>query len=45
MDKNKLYILEKTEDLQIGGFYAYALACELGKLTHLEQYGVNLKRI
>ena len=40
-----VYILEKTEDLQIGGFYAYALACELGKLTHLEQYGVNLKRI
>ena len=44
-----VYILEKTEnmreELQTGGFYAYALACELGKLTHLEQYGVNLKRI
>ena len=44
-----VYILEKTEgveaELLIGGFYAYALACELGKLTHLEQYGVNLKRI
>jgi len=44
-----VYILEKTEnmreELQTGGFYAYALACELGKLAHLEQYGVNLKRI
>ena len=40
-----VYILEKTDDFSTGGFYAYALACELGKLTHLEKYGVNLKRI
>ena len=26
----------------IGGFYAFAMAYDLGKLTHLEQYGINL---
>lgn len=40
-----VYILEKTETFSVGGFYAYALACELGKLTHLEEYGVNLTKI
>ena len=40
-----VYILEKTDDFSTGGFYAYALACELGKLTHLEEYGVNLTKI
>ena len=40
-----IYVLEKTEGFNVGGFYAYVLACELGKLTHLEQYGVNLTKI
>ena len=47
-----IYVLEKSEDPEsyffkagISGFYAYALACELGKLKHLEQYGVDLKQL
>lgn len=40
-----IYVLESTEGLNTGGFYAYAVACDLGKLTHLEQYGINLKKI
>lgn len=28
-----------------GGFYAYALAYDLGKLSHLEQFGVDLTKI
>ena len=31
--------------VQSGGFSAYAPAYELGKLTHLEKYGVNLERL
>ena len=41
----RVYILEKTEDSTVGGFYAFVLACELGKLSHLEEYGVNLNKI
>jgi len=41
----RVYILEKTENDTVGGFYAFVLACELGKLTHLEEYGVNLNKI
>jgi hypothetical protein len=40
----RVYILEKTEGATVG-FYAYVLACELGKLSHLEEYGVNLNKI
>jgi len=40
-----VYILEKSEDFNVGGFKAYTLACELGKLLHLEEYGVNLTKI
>ena len=29
----------------VGGFYAFALAYDLGKLTHLEQYGINLENL
>ena len=28
----------------IGGFYAFALAYDLGKLKHLEEYGVDLQK-
>tara|TARA_R110002074_G_scaffold68567_6_gene160580 strand:- start:1929 stop:2678 length:750 start_codon:yes stop_codon:yes gene_type:complete len=31
--------------VQAGGFSAYAPAYELGKLLHLEKYGVNLQRL
>ena len=41
----RVYILERTEDDIVGGFYAFVLACELGKLSHLEEYGVNLNKI
>jgi hypothetical protein len=41
----RVYVLEKTEDGIVGGFYAFVLACELGKLSHLEEYGVNLNKI
>ena len=29
----------------IGGFFSFALAYDLGKLTHLEQYGINLENL
>ena len=29
----------------IGGFYAFALAYDLGKLKHLEEYGVDLEKL
>ena len=41
----RVYILENTENDTIGGYYAFVLACELGKLSHLEEYGVNLNKI
>ena len=28
-----------------GGFYAFALAYDLGKLSHLEEYGINLENL
>ena len=40
----RVYILEKSEET-VGGFYAYVLACELGRLSHLEEYGVNLSKV
>jgi len=29
----------------MGGFYAFALACELGSLEHLKEHGIDLSRI
>jgi hypothetical protein len=47
-----IYVVQKVEsedtyfsNVQSGGFSAYAPAYELGKLTHLEKYGINLERI
>ena len=38
-----------TEDMwdmpDVGGFYAFALAYDLGKLKHLEEYGVDLQKL
>ena len=36
---------EKWMDVSTGGFAAYSLAYDLGKLKHLEKYGVDLSRI
>ena len=36
---------EKWANVETGGFSAYSLAYDLGKLQHLEKYGVDLSRI
>ena len=36
---------EKWADVDTGGYFAYSLAYDLGKLAHLEKYGVDLSRI
>jgi hypothetical protein len=48
-----IYILENVDQskefwiggIEKGGYSAYALAYDLGKLTHLQKYGVDLSRI
>ena len=46
-----IYVRQKpsTEDMwdmpDVGGFYAFALAYDLGKLKHLEEYGINLENL
>jgi hypothetical protein len=37
-----MYVFEETEGFTKGGFYASAPAYELGKLSHLKEYGVNV---
>lgn len=38
-----MYVFEETEEISTkGGFYASAAAYDLGKLTHLKEYGVNV---
>ena len=50
-DCYSIYVRQKpsTEDVwdmpEVGGFYAFALAYDLGKLKHLEEYGVDLQKI
>lgn len=48
----QIYVLEKVEEpspyfpqVSLGGFYATQPAYELGKLTHLEKYGVNIRKV
>ena len=41
----RVYILDNSGGDVVGGFYAYVLACELGRLSHLEEYGVNLEKV
>ena len=36
---------EKWANVETGGFHAYSLAYDLGKLQHLEKYGVDLSRV
>jgi hypothetical protein len=40
-----IYVWENTDGFVRGGYYAASLACDLGKLTHLEEYGINLEKI
>ena len=47
-----IYVMEEVRDdtekwanVETGGYAAYSLAYDLGKLSHLEKYGVNLSRI
>ena len=47
-----IYVVQKVDsedtffsNVESGGFNAYAPAYELGKLTHLEKYGINLERL
>lgn len=47
-----IYIFEKVDsseslysNTELGGFYAYSPAYDLGKLVHLQEHGVNLERI
>lgn len=37
-----IYVFEETEGFTKGGFYASAVAYDLGKLSHLKEYGVNV---
>lgn len=49
----QIYVLEEVRDdpppwfanVRAGGYYAYQPAYDLGKLEHLEKYGVNLEKI
>jgi hypothetical protein len=47
----QIFVLEKIEEpspyfphVNMGGYYANQPAYELGKLTHLEKYGVNIRK-
>ena len=50
-DCYSIYVRQKpnTEDMwempETGGFYAFSLGYDLGKLKHLEEYGVDLQKI
>lgn len=50
-DCYSIYVRQKpnTEDMwempDTGGFYAFSLGYDLGKLKHLEEYGVDLQKI
>lgn len=49
----RIFITEKLDDdaehyfgrVNTGGFWAYAMAYDLAKLSHLEKYGIDLKKI
>lgn len=47
-----IYVMEEVRDdtekwanVEAGGYFAYSLAYDLGKLSHLEEFGVNLQNI
>lgn len=48
----EIYVMQKVESedsffpgVEMGGYSAFSLAYDLGKLSHLEKYGVKLNRI
>lgn len=48
----RIYVTEAMEDIpprfagvRVGGHFAYAYAYDLGKLTHLQEYGINLDKL
>lgn len=48
----RIYVLEPVDSstsyfphIEAGGFYAVSLAYDLGKLEHLQEYGVDLARL
>ena len=40
-----IYILEESESLNVGGYHGASIAYDLGKLTHLEQHGIDTTKI
>ena len=40
-----IYVLEETESFLQGGFNAASIAYDLGKLTHLEEHGIDVEKI
>ena len=40
-----IYVLEESESLNVGGYHGASIAYDLGKLTHLEQHGINVEKI
>ena len=40
-----IYVLEESESLNVGGYHGASIAYDLGKLTHLEQYGIDTTKI
>jgi hypothetical protein len=48
----QLYVMQKVQShenffpgVEMGGFYAYSAAYDIGKLTHLADLGINLKNL
>ena len=49
---DQIYVIEKVDSsgsyfeyVDRGGFNAFALAYDIGRLSHLEEYGVDLRKI
>ena len=40
-----IYVLEESESLNVGGYHGASIAYDLGKLTHLEQHGIDVTKI
>ena len=38
-----IYVIKASEFEQVFGFFSYQLAYDLGKLQHLEEYGIDVK--
>ena len=40
-----IYVLEESQTLNVGGYHGASIAYDLGKLTHLEQHGIDVTKI